>query len=284
VPQVFFDGGYSTLIGNQGSKTPYISKIVQAGARSVADIDLYVAVDWLGDAEIEVTVEVTNNDGSSYSGHLHAYVTEIVSRWYDNSGKKYHYSMIGYAFNQNINVGTGDTWSDTTIWDGDSHSPYGNIQEDNIIVIVSIFDPSNKYTDETAAATPGGGSTNNPPEAPSISGETHGNAGTEYTYTFSSVDPDGDDVYYYISWGDGYTEVWDGPHASGANVDIGHTYTREGSFNLEAKAKDIHGEESSWASLSVTMPRAKSISNTFLINILKQISQGFPIIYNILNL
>jgi hypothetical protein len=181
-------------------------------------------------------------------------------------------------------VGAGNTWSDTTIWDGDSHSPYGNIQEDNIIVIVSIFDPSNKYTDETAAATPGGGSTNNPPEAPNIEGTTNGNAGTEYTYTFNSVDPDGDDVYYYITWGDGYAEVWDGPHASGSDVYIAHTYENEGDFTIEAKSKDIHGDESSWASLSVTMPRAKSISNTFLINILKQISQGFPIIYNILNM
>ena len=86
--------------------------------------------------------------------------------------------MIGYAFNENINVGAGNTWSDTAIWDGDSHPPYGNIQEDNIMVIVSIFNPSNKYLDETAAATPGGGSTNNPPEIPDIDGTTNGNAGT----------------------------------------------------------------------------------------------------------
>lgn len=284
VPQVFFDGGYSTLIGNQGSKTPYISKIVQSGARNVPDIDLNVAVNWLGAAEIEVTVGVTNNEGSSYTGHLHAYVTEIVSRWYDNSGKKYHYSMIGYAFNENINVGAGNTWSDTAIWDGDSHPPYGNIQEDNIMVIVSIFDPSNKYSDETAAATPGGGGTNNPPEVPNIDGTTNGNAGTKYTYTFNSVDPDGDNVFYYVKWGDGHTEVWDGPHASGVSVNIDHTYTKEGTFTIEAKANDIYNEESGWASLTVTMPRTKSISNTFLLNILKQISQTFPIFNKILNL
>ena len=283
VPQVFFDGGYSTLIGNQGSKTPYISKITQAGARNVADIDLNVAVEWLGDAEIEVTVGVTNNEGSSYNGHLHAYVTEIVSRWYDNSGKKYHFSMIGYAFNENINVGAGDTWSDTAIWDGDSHPPYSNIQEDNIMIIVSIFDPSTKYSDETVAATPGGGS-NNPPEVPNIEGTINGNAGTKYSYTFNSVDPDGDDVFYYIKWDDGYTEVWDGPHASGANVNIDHTYTKEGTFTIEAKAKDIYGAESAWGSLTITMPKTKSISNTFLVNMLKQMSQFFPIFNKILNL
>ena len=283
VPQVFFDGGYSTLIGNQGSKTPYISKITQAGARNVADIDLNVAVEWLGDAEIEVTVGVTNNEGSSYNGHLHAYVTEIVSRWYDNSGKKYHFSMIGYAFNENINVGAGDTWSDTAIWDGDSHPPYSNIQEDNIMIIVSIFDPSTKYSDETAAATPGGGS-NNPPEIPNIEGTINGNAGTKYTYTFNSVDPDGDDVFYYIKWDDGYTEVWDGPHASGADVNIDHTYTKEGTFTIEAKAQDIYGAESGWGSLTITMPKTKSLSNTFLVSILKQISQVFPIFNKILNL
>ena len=243
VPQVFFDGGYSTLIGNQGSKTPYINKIVNAGARSVADIDLDVVVDWLGDAEIEVTVDVTNNEGSSYNGHLHAYITEIVSRWYDNSGKKYHYSMIGYAFNKNINVGAGDTWSDTANWDGDNHG-YGNIQEDNIMIIAAIFDPSTKFVDETAAAQP---AENQPPDEPTITGPTEGDPGVEYNFTFETTDPEGDDVYYYIDWGDGDTEGWLGPYASDEEVTVPHTYSENGSYEIKAKAKDTNNAESDWS-------------------------------------
>ena len=125
---------------------------------------------------------------------------------------------------------------------------------------------------------------NNPPGTPDISGTSKGNAGTSYTYTFNSVDPDDDDVYYYIKWDDGYQEIWDGPHASGADVNIDHTYTKEGTFTIETKAQDIYGAESGWGSLTITMPKTKSLSNTFLVSILKQISQVFPIFNKILNL
>ena len=134
------------------------------------------------------------------------------------------------------------------------------------------------------ATEPGGSGNNNPPETPTISGPTNGNSGTKYTYTFNTVDPDGDDVFYYVKWDDGYTEVWDGPHASGADVNIDHTYTKEGTFTIEAKAQDIYGAESGWGSLTITMPKTKSLSNTFLVNILKQMSQFFPIFNKILNI
>ncbi|KAA0001587.1 MAG: hypothetical protein FE048_05275, partial [Thermoplasmata archaeon] len=44
---------------------------------------------------------------------------------------------------------------------------------------------------------------NNPPDAPSIIGPTEGKIRTEYEYTFVATDPDGDDVYYWIQWGEG---------------------------------------------------------------------------------
>ncbi len=239
VPQVFFDGGYSTLIGNQGSKTPYISKIEQAGARSVPDIDLDLLVEWQGDAEMKVTVSVTNNEGSSYDGHLHAYITEISSRWYDNSGKKYHFSMIGYAFNNNIEVAAGGTWSEFVTWDGDSHG-YGNIEEDNIMVIASVFDPSTKYVDETIAATPGTGST--PPDIPKKpEGPTFGIAGNEYEFSSSTIDPDGDGIFYMVDWGDGTYSTWLGPYLSGENVTASHCWDSAGYFNIRVKAKDDNG-------------------------------------------
>jgi hypothetical protein len=261
VPTVWFDGGYSYLIGDQGSKTPYIDGITSAGARNVADIDLELSVEWLGDAEMKITASATNKEGSGYSGHFHTYITEIVSRWYDNSGKKYHYSMIGYAINKNINVAGGNTWSETVTWDGDSYG-YGDIQENNILVIASSFDSGTKYVDETIGATPGT-TTNNPPGTPSIDGPTSGNAKTSYTYTFNSVDPDGDDVYYYIKWGDSLVETWVGPHASGTDFDIAHTYTRKGTYTIEAKAKDSKGAESGWNTLIVTMPKNKAINKSF---------------------
>ena len=99
---------------------------------------------------------------------------------------------------------------------------------------------------------------NTQPEIPDIDGPTSGSAGTEYNYTFNSVDPDGDDVYYYILWGDGYKEIWKGPYASGADANIAHTYDREGTYTIEAKAKDTYDAESDWGTFTVTMPRNKA--------------------------
>ncbi|KYK26684.1 hypothetical protein AYK20_08730 [Thermoplasmatales archaeon SG8-52-1] len=120
-------------------------------------------------------------------------------------------------------------------------------------------------------------SPNNPPEKPIISGPSKGNAGTAYTYTFNSVDPDGDDVYFYIKWDDGYLEIWDGPHTSGTDVDFAHTYTKEETFTIEAKAKDTEGLESDWAEFTVTMPRNKAIHYVFF-----RLLDNFPCLYKIL--
>jgi len=44
---------------------------------------------------------------------------------------------------------------------------------------------------------------NDPPTVPIITGPTSGAVSVSYEFTIVSTDPDGDDVYYYIDWGDG---------------------------------------------------------------------------------
>ena len=67
---------------------------------------------------------------------------------------------------------------------------------------------------------------NNPPTAPSIEGPGTGKAGTPYDYDFKSIDPDGDDVKYYIDWGDQTYEEWIGPFPSGQTVTRTHTWEK----------------------------------------------------------
>ena len=43
---------------------------------------------------------------------------------------------------------------------------------------------------------------NEPPDKPTIEGPSSGNAGIEYEFKFCSEDPDEDDIYYCIDWGD----------------------------------------------------------------------------------
>jgi hypothetical protein len=127
---------------------------------------------------------------------------------------------------------------------------------------------------------------NKAPYAPIIDGPTTGNAGIEYDYIFNSIDPNDDDVYYFINWGDGHFEVWDGPYSSGDDVIISHTYERQGTYTIEAKAKDIHGNESGWTELSITMPRNKPFifNFNFIGWLFERFPKAFPILRYILRL
>jgi hypothetical protein len=44
--------------------------------------------------------------------------------------------------------------------------------------------------------------TNQPPNPPTITGPAEGKVGTAYDYNFTAIDPDGDEVYYFIDWED----------------------------------------------------------------------------------
>jgi len=97
---------------------------------------------------------------------------------------------------------------------------------------------------------------NLPPLKPQTpSGEANGKINVEYTYASKTTDPDGDQVYYNWSWGDGTYSGWMGPYASGANESTKHKWSTKGLYSIKVKAKDIHGIESNWSDpLPIKMP------------------------------
>ena len=117
----------------------------------------------------------------------------------------------------------------------------------NGILDISVSITSNEETENIA------------PAIPTVSGRFNGGAGKEYTYKLQSVDPDGDDVYYCIEWGDETDEICIGPYTSGEEVEVSHTWTADGEYEFKVKAKDIHDHSSDWASNVVNMPKQKSI-------------------------
>jgi WD40 repeat protein len=104
---------------------------------------------------------------------------------------------------------------------------------------------------------------NNAPNKPDIEGPDNGIPGTEYLYAFKANDPDNDDIYYFIDWGNGDIEEWLGPYSSGELVIINHIWDAEGTFKIRAKVKDNLNAESDWAELEVTMPYLYNPSSWF---------------------
>jgi hypothetical protein len=125
---------------------------------------------------------------------------------------------------------------------------------------------------------------NNPPSAPIINGPKKGMAGEEYTYTFESTDPDGEDIYYYVSWTSSSLDSdWFGPYHSGETMSLDLSWEGEMEYTIHAKARDMFGEDSEISTLEVSIPKSKSISTPFF-SILENHPNMFPLLQQILRL
>jgi len=102
---------------------------------------------------------------------------------------------------------------------------------------------------------------NYPPAKPSKpAGDTLLRVGSYYSYSTSTTDPDGDNVYYWFDWGDGNHSGWYGTYSSGQIVSASHYWNTSGTYNIKIKAKDTRSYESDWSdNLSI---RVKYAPNT----------------------
>jgi outer membrane protein assembly factor BamB len=124
-----------------------------------------------------------------------------------------------------------------------------------------------------------------PPEKPTITGPSRGKSGMIYNFTFTIHDSDLDDVYLFVDWGDGTDSSWQGPYASDVDITLSHSWLEKGRYTVRAKAKDIHGVESDWATLKVTMPKNKETNvNPLFLRFLENHPHLFPIMRYILAL
>ena len=127
-------------------------------------------------------------------------------------------------------------------------------------------------------------SDNSPPSAPIIDGPTTGRVGIEYDWSFMSTDPDGDEITYYVDWGDECGGgKYHGPYPSGQVITLSYTYQQKNTYIISADAIDSEGAVSPRSSLEVTMPRNKEMNLLFL-RFLQQHPNMFPILRYILGL
>jgi hypothetical protein len=124
---------------------------------------------------------------------------------------------------------------------------------------------------------------NSPPNKPSRpNGPTTGKPGISYTYSSSTVDSNGEPIFYKFDWDDGIESGWLGPYNSGQTITTSHVWNSKGSYAVKVKAKDIYGGESFWSEpLSVNMPKNKVINRPIL-NFLQQYPNLFPILRQLL--
>jgi hypothetical protein len=122
-----------------------------------------------------------------------------------------------------------------------------------------------------------------PPSKPVLTGLAKGIINQVYNLSVVTTDPDGEDVYYFIEWGDGQVDEWAGPYNSGETVEFTHQWNKKGTYTIKAKAKNIHGTESDWGTISVIMPTEYTFSvHAFLQHFSEMFSHMFPILRHII--
>jgi len=115
---------------------------------------------------------------------------------------------------------------------------------------------------------------NQPPNPPTINGTLRGREGLKYNYTVRGVDPDGDNIWYHICWGDKEIIYIHGPYPSGEALTLSYNWTQKGTYIIQCKTSDEYGKESNWTYFEVTMPK----SHYWLMNWFNK----FPLLHRLL--
>jgi len=232
------------------------------------------------------TADSENHGGNIYSvGYLHAIgIGELKA---DANGP--YYGLInepvqfkgsssgGYSpHSYHWNFGNGGS-------SNEQNPTHTYTEADNYSVTLTVTDKTgNTSSDITYAWIQ---TSNTPPGAPIITGETNGDAGTSYDYTFTATDPESAIIWYYIDWGDSSNTGWIGPYNSGEQIPLSHSWSKQGTYIIKGKAKDPYNEEGPEGTLTVIMPKNKAINfNSLFLKLLEQFPNTFPLLKQLLRL
>jgi len=144
------------------------------------------------------------------------------------------YCKMNYSQSCNI-------WSDLYVCDGtwDGGEEGGTVETESASVTITVT------------------SSNNAPNAPTITGDTTGETDTSYTFNFQATDPDADTIRYQIDWDNNgsvdETVPSSGYVASGSTESASRTWTSSGSKTFKARTGDDNGATSSWATHTIVI-------------------------------
>ena len=270
---VAFAGEEQGLVGSQG----YVTEAVNEGWNIVgvlnADMISYAVTSTDGDYLI-----VFQNDASEW---LYNYTLDISITYTDyiqliplkggfsGGSDHYYFWQNGYS---------------AIFYFESTTTPYYHTSGDTIAHINATYAAKNiRLILATLAELSEVISLHNPPTPPVLTGASSGVINQPYSLSIVTTEPDGEDVYYFIAWGDGQVDEWVGPYKSGEKVEINHQWNKKGTYTIMAKAKDIFSLESDWANLTVAMPYSfhKSIRPSMEL-LFQQYPNAFPMLRHLL--
>jgi len=146
---------------------------------------------------------------------------------------------------ENITVGAGTYESYKIVSQNNTSISHYSPLAYNIIKLIGSS-PDFEYIELELIST-----TITPPGAPDKpkkpTGPTSGRIDTQYNFSTSTTDPDGDQIFYKWNWSDGTDSIWLGPYNSSDYVTINHSWHLPGEYKIKVKARDTSYRESQWS-------------------------------------
>jgi rhodanese-related sulfurtransferase len=99
---------------------------------------------------------------------------------------------------------------------------------------------------------------NQPPNPPEIQGPSKGKPGEKQQYTISTIDPEDNKIFYYINWSDGTNTTYTGPHISGEEININHTWSDRGNYIINVTSWDYYQAKSDFTTYEVKISKTKN--------------------------
>lgn len=129
---------------------------------------------------------------------------------------------------------------------------------------------------------------NRAPSAPIIIQEKSDMEEETYRCTFYSTDPDGDQVYYDITWekidshivlcdDDDAVTPWLGPFNSGEEVTKDHSFTEKGTYKVTLRAKDVYNNIGPSTEITVTYKKVKMFQLPIFIQLFETLREIFKL-------
>ncbi len=132
-PTIYFDGGYTLLIGSTTQKSMIVDKIFSATSRQHANLSVVVTAERKeNSSEMTLEVLIRNHERQLYTGQLRVYLTEIVSTT-EQGNAPTRFALQDFLINEQIQVPAKDHTSQTKIV---------NISEydaDNLMIFAVVF-------------------------------------------------------------------------------------------------------------------------------------------------
>jgi hypothetical protein len=204
---------------------------------------VYFSVFFADETNIHGFRDFWRNENESYIYDLDYYAGHP---WVDGEAAGHALLIVGYHDEEESD--TNDYWIMLNSWGTTTGRPDGLLRVDMHMNYSLKYSSQYAFGAETLNATFGS-------DAPTttILGPTSGRINKIYTFDVSAVDPQGDDVYVYVNWGDGTNTDWVGPYDSGEVIQASHSFPERINYTIKAKAKDIDGYEGKEQPLQITL-------------------------------